>query len=348
MGIGGNWDGRLLSRRRFLGAAGGLAGLLALGSPPAEKAVAAPRFTDYPFKLGVASGDPRPDSVVLWTRLAPEPLAEDGSGGVAPERYDARWEVAADENFRRVVRRGSAAARPGLGHSVHAEVEGLRPGRQYFYRFKAGGEISAVGRTKTVPEFDARLASLAFAFVSCQDWRDGFYAAYKRLAEEDLDFVVHLGDYIYEGGNTDDGVRDHTDGGREVFTLAEYRNRHALYKTDESLQAAHPLSPGWSPGTTTRLTTTTPTRRPTAARTRRRSSGGGRRPTGPTTSTCPSGAPRSPRVLTCACTAGSRGGISSGSACSIPASTARTSLDARATWTASPNVAPKPSPNPRR
>ena len=243
MGIGGNWDRRLFSRRRFLGTAGGLAGLLALASPPTERAVTAPRFSDYPFKLGVASGDPRPDSVVLWTRLAPEPLAEDGSGGVPPERYGVRWEVAADESFRRVVRRGSAVAGAGLGHSVHAGVGGLRPGREYFYRFKVGGEISAVGRTKTAPPFDARLASLALAFVSCQDWRDGFYAAYKRLAEEDLDFVVHLGDYIYEGGNTDEGVRDHTDGGREVFTLAEYRNRHALYKTDESLQAAHAAFP---------------------------------------------------------------------------------------------------------
>jgi len=220
----------------------GAAGLL-LCSLPAEKVAAAPRFSEYPFKLRVASGDPRPGSVVLWTRLAPEPLAEDGSGGMPARRYDVRWEVAVDEGFRKVVRRGSAEARPGLGHSVHVDVGGLGPGREYYYRFKAGGEISAAGRTKTAPAFDARLGSLAFAFVSCQDWRDGYYAAYGHLAEEDLDFVVHLGDYIYEGGNSDDGVRNHADGGREVFTLAEYRNRHALYKTDPDLQAAHAAFP---------------------------------------------------------------------------------------------------------
>ncbi len=245
MGIQGNWDRRPLNRRAFLGVGGMGAAALLLGSgaAPDVRAAPRPRFSDYPFKLGVASGDPRPESVVLWTRLAPEPLVEDGSGGVPSRRYDVRWEVAADERFRRVVRRGSAEARPGLGHSVHAEVGGLRPGREYFYRFKAGGEVSAVGRTRTAPKFDARPAALAFAFVSCQDWRDGFYAAYGHLAEEDLAFVVHLGDYIYEGGNTDDGVRDHTDGGQEVFTLAQYRNRHALYKTDEDLQAAHAAFP---------------------------------------------------------------------------------------------------------
>lgn len=171
MGIGGTWDGRLLSRRRFLGAAGGLAGLLAVGSLPPEKAIAAPRFSDYPFKLGVASGDPRPDSVVLWTRLAPEPLLEDGSGGVPPERYDVRWEVAADEGFRKVVRRGSAEAGP-------AQERWLKEG---LARSRKGWNVVAQQTMLAEYDFSAVADDLPNGQLFNMDQWDGYVAARRRL-----------------------------------------------------------------------------------------------------------------------------------------------------------------------
>jgi len=242
MSITGNWDRREISRRHLLGWAGIGAGTLALASHGLTgRALARPFFAGDPFSLGVASGDPLPDGVVLWTRLAPEPLAADGSGGLPPETYGVRWEVAEDEAFARVVRRGAAEAGPQLGHSVHVEVDGLLPGREYFYRFKAGPEISPVGRTKTAPAANAPTAGMSFAVASCQAYQSGFYTAYKHMAEEDVDLVVHLGDYIYEGGVSANAPRQHD--GPEIETLADYRNRHALYRTDEDLQAAHAAFP---------------------------------------------------------------------------------------------------------
>jgi alkaline phosphatase D len=125
-------------------------------------------FSNYPFSLGIASGDPRPNWVVLWTRLAPEPPAEDGRGGMPEETVPVHWEVADDENFSQIVTQETANARPGLGHSVHAVARGLEPNRNYFYRFKAGSEISPVGRTKTVPARGATVSEMRFAFASCQ------------------------------------------------------------------------------------------------------------------------------------------------------------------------------------
>ncbi|WP_460415705.1 alkaline phosphatase D family protein [Planifilum fimeticola] len=204
---------------------------------------AAPRFPSYPFTLGVASGDPMPDSVVLWTRLAPDPL---NGGGMPPRDIPVRWEVAADEGFRRIVQSGTAYARSDLAHSVHVEVSGLQPDRQYFYRFKAGSELSPVGRTKTLPAPDAAVPVFTFAFASCQHFEHGYYTAYRRMAEEDLDLILHLGDYIYEHGTGEylspsGNVRSHNS--RKPQTLEEYRNRHALYKTDPELQKAHAAFP---------------------------------------------------------------------------------------------------------
>lgn len=242
MSTNGNWNKRrLLSRREFVGLAGMSAAALAAGTAASDRALARPVWRDDPFSLGVASGDPLPGGFVLWTRLAPAPLAEDGSGGMPPRKVPVRWEVAEDERFRRVVRRGTELARPELAHSIHAEVEGLRPGREYFYRFKAGAETSPIGRSRTAPAPGAA-GALRFAFVSCQDWQNGYYAAYGAMVREDVDLVVHLGDYIYEYGPQPGGPRQHTDGG-ETVTLADYRNRHALYKTDDQLQAAHAASP---------------------------------------------------------------------------------------------------------
>src|SRR5215212_8138990 len=240
--ISGNWEKRRIEttnrlgsidRRTFMKLSGAGAAALIFGAGPfTERVVAAPSFSDYPFKLGVASGDPLPDRVVLWTRLAPEPLAEDGRGGMPRDSVLVRWEVAADETFRRLVRQGTAPAQAELAHSVHVEVEGLEPAREYFYRFKAGSEISPLGRTKTAPAPGAAIAKMRFAFASCQMYEHGYYTAYDHMSEEDLDLVVHLGDYIYEYGlneyiSRSGNVRRHA--GPKIFTLPAYRNRYALY-----------------------------------------------------------------------------------------------------------------------
>jgi alkaline phosphatase D len=202
---------------------------------------ARPFFQSDPFSLGVASGDPTPGGVVLWTRLAPEPLAEDGLGGMPLRTAPVRWEVSTDEHFRRVVRRGRTQATPELAHAVHVELEGLMPGREYFYRFMTGSELSPVGRTRTAPPFGSRLSSLKFAFASCQNYESGYYAPYEHMAREDLDLVVFLGDYIYEGNAVSPVGREHF--GEEPRTLSQYRTRHAQYKGDANLQAAHGAFP---------------------------------------------------------------------------------------------------------
>ncbi len=234
-----------MTRRRMLvlGAGAGAAGLAA-GLPGAWGATAGHggRVIE-PFTLGVASGDPLPDGVVLWTRLAPDPL----QGGGMPNRQVAvRWEVARDEHFRRVEAKGTAHAQPESAHAVHVEVEGLSPGREYYYRFKTGPEISPVGRTKTAPRPDQDPRRFAFAFASCQMYEHGYFTAYRHMAQEDLDVVVHLGDYIYEYGpgvyaGRSGNVRLHV--GDEIESLEDYRRRHAQYRTDPDLQAAHEAFP---------------------------------------------------------------------------------------------------------
>jgi alkaline phosphatase D len=191
------------------------------------------------FALGVASGDPWPDGVVLWTRLAPNPLA---GGGMPDTPVAVRWEVAEDERFARVRRTGVAVAEPRLAHSVHVEVDGLRPGREYWYRFRVRGQASPVGRTRTAPAPGERVQRLRFAFASCQDFQAGHYTAYPHIVAEDPDFVAFLGDYIYESGPFPNAFRVHEGTGQPV-TLAEYRNRHAQYRTDPDLAAAHAAVP---------------------------------------------------------------------------------------------------------
>lgn len=229
---------RSVSRRDFIRSSRAVAALVALGALPSFGDEPRPRFRSNPFGLGVASGDPLPNGVVLWTRLDARALDE---AGATRDRVPVRWEVAEDERFRRVAGKGSALAASELGHSVHVEVEGLRPGRQYWYRFMAGGEVSSVGRTQTAPAEGASLDRFRFAFVSCQYYEHGYYTAYRRIAEEDLALVVHLGDYIYEGGIGRNLPRYHD--GPEPITLDQYRSRYALYKSDEDLQAAHAAAP---------------------------------------------------------------------------------------------------------
>lgn len=192
------------------------------------------RFAADPFSLGIASGDPWPNSVVLWTRLAPVPLH---GGGMPAHPVPVRWEVATDERMQNVVAKGRALARPELGHSVHVEVQGLQPARWYWYRFLLDTAASPIGRTRTTPLVSANNAQLNFAFASCQHYETGYYTAYQHLAADDLDLVVHLGDYIYEGGPGKDRPRQHNS--NEIKTIADYRNRYALYKSDPLLQQAH-------------------------------------------------------------------------------------------------------------
>ncbi len=191
-----------------------------------------------PFTLGVASGDPLPDGVVLWTRLAPDPLA---GGGMPPRPVPVDWELAEDESFRRVVRSGTATADPSFAHSVHVEVDGLEPASWYFYRFRAGGAISPAGRTRTAPT--GAPDRLRLAVASCQHYEQGLYTAYQHMAAEDLDLVLHVGDYIYESDTPPDRPRLRQHNSTEPVTLDEYRNRYALYKSDPSLQAAHAAFP---------------------------------------------------------------------------------------------------------
>lgn len=236
------------TRRRFLTVGGAAAALaLSTGLPSAEVATAG-RLRRNPFTLGIASGDPLPDSVVLWTRLAPEPLAP--FGGMDYAKVPVRWEVARDERFQRVVRRGTTFARPEYSHSVHVDVRGLEPGREYFYRFAAGGEVSPSGRTKTAPAPWQRVRELSIAYASCQAWWEGWYTAYADLARNDLDVVFHLGDYIYEYGIPLDAPARAEEGNAlpnsfraETVTLDQYRERYALYKTDPDLQEAHRVAP---------------------------------------------------------------------------------------------------------
>ncbi|MDO7840755.1 alkaline phosphatase D family protein [Sphingomonas immobilis] len=191
-----------------------------------------------PFSLGVASGDPWPDGMVLWTRLAPEPLSPDG--GMPARAVPVRWEISESEHFA-PVRSGTAMAEPAWGHSVHVELTGLRPGRPYWYRFIADGVVSPVGRTRTAPASGTSPERLRLCFGSCQKYEAGYYAAWRHAAAEDPDLIVFLGDYIYEGDPTDKGVRKHLNA--KPRDLAGYRVRYATYKLDPWLQAAHAAAP---------------------------------------------------------------------------------------------------------
>lgn len=235
----------MMDRRRFLGTTAAVgAGTLMVGStatPASAQADPASASTGrrggpFPFTLGVASGDVTSRAVALWTRLAPEPL--DADGGMGDEDVEVQWELAADQNFARRIATGRVMATAALGHSVHVTVDGLGPGRRYWYRFRANGHESRVGRTKTLPQ--GPTSRVRFATSSCQHWENGLFVAYQSMVRDDVDFVLHLGDYIYGVSRGD--FRRHSD--PEVpRTLDQYRVRHAQYKTDESLQAIHAAVP---------------------------------------------------------------------------------------------------------
>ena len=226
-----------VSRRLFLAYAGALSSL-----PLAARVASAGgpvTFPSDPFTLGVASGDPDHQGVVLWTRLAPAPL--DPFGGMPPVPVEVTYEVADDEAMTKVVATGTVVATPQLGHSVHAEPTGLRPDRWYHYRFRAGDAVSPVGRTRTLPHPSASPASLKFAFASCQHYEAGYFTAYSEMAKDGLDLVCHLGDYIYEGKEGNSPIRRHL--GPEIQTLGDYRVRHAQYRSDPDLKQMHAVCP---------------------------------------------------------------------------------------------------------
>ncbi|KAF3883764.1 MULTISPECIES: alkaline phosphatase D family protein [Nostocales] len=234
-----NYLSTKIKRRNLLIGAGGFLGFT-IASQWSRRVLAQPKFSAYPFTLGVASGDPLPNGVVLWTRLAPDPL---NGGGVPQENILVRWQLAADASMTKVVQKGFAVATPELGHSIHVDVQGLEPDRVYWYQFKVGNELSPIGRTRTAPALGTSISQLNFAFASCQEYQSGFYTAYKFMAEEDLNFVVHLGDYLYEGGISTSPTRVREHNSPEIITLKDYRNRYALYKSDPDLQASHAAFP---------------------------------------------------------------------------------------------------------
>ncbi|MAP94561.1 MAG: alkaline phosphatase [Ponticaulis sp.] len=232
----------MFSRRLFLASASATLWLPAMSQTQSDK---------YHFTLGVASGCPRDTSVILWTRLAPEPLK---GGGMPDGICHVRYRVCRDDAMRQEVRSGLVRTSHMKAHSVHLRLEGLEPGREYFYQFYYGQDESPVGRTRTT---DRSAPSAKLALANCQAWETGHYAAYRDMADWSPDVVIHVGDYIYEGGAAKsmgpvtrdvagyvfdfEIVRQHNSA--EITSLFDYRNRYALYRTDPHLQAAHAAAP---------------------------------------------------------------------------------------------------------
>ena len=228
------------SRRRLMQHAAWMAGAALAPAALSRRAFGAPRDGDDPFTLGVASGEPAPDGFVIWTRLAPRPFEPDG--GMPDRSVPVRWEVAEDPAFRRAVARGTALAGPAAGHAVHVEVSGLRPAREYWYRFTTAAGASPAGRALTAPAPGAAVDRLRLVFGSCHKYEAGFYGAWRHAVEEHPDLILFLGDYIYEGKpRSNNAVRLHRN--PEPFDLAGYRVRYATYKSDPLLQAAHAAAP---------------------------------------------------------------------------------------------------------
>lgn len=240
---------RSITRREFLIGTAAVAVLAACSddsskaTPPASTRATTPTtrrnpaLPGDPFGFGVASGDPRPDSVILWARLAPNPQAANGLGGMPAKPVDVAWQVSADERFTKEVARGVATADPAGGHSLHVPAEGLDPATDYFYRFTVGEWTSPVGRTRTLPAPGDTPSRFALAIANCQMLDTGRYGAYRHMRDEDVDLVVHLGDYIYEYP----GPRALPN--RVPASIADFRLRYASYRSDPELQGAHARFP---------------------------------------------------------------------------------------------------------
>jgi alkaline phosphatase D len=228
-----------ISRRTLV--LGGLAAAGASALPVRSAVIAATAAVPYPFQLGIASGEPDANSVVLWTRLAPSPLNADGQGGMANADVVVDWQVSTTDTFSTLVASGSVTASYAAAHSVHVIAGGLNPDSDYFYRFRAQGHLSPVGRTRTTPAVGTNGRDLTMAFTSCSHYEEGYYTVYRRMAEDNPGLILHLGDYIYEYGTVAGRTRAHV--GAEIVSLADYRRRYAQYKSDSDLQAAHQAAP---------------------------------------------------------------------------------------------------------
>ncbi|WP_227738931.1 alkaline phosphatase D family protein [Halorientalis pallida] len=235
------------NRRKFLQRTGGvsLAAMVGMSGGASAQVTEDGEFESDPYSLGVKSGDPLPNSVILWTRLAPNPLEADGA--MPNESFEVNWEVATDEAMSDVVTSGTATAKPEHVHTVHVDADGLQSDTEYYYQFECRGESSPVGRTKTAPEPGSSVDEFQFGFASCNRWADGYFTAFRRMAEDELDLIVHLGDYIYEYGI--DGPATPRNRQlpqaykKETTDLDTYRLRYALYNTDPDMQAAHASAP---------------------------------------------------------------------------------------------------------
>jgi len=222
-----------MDRRLFMGG-GAAAGLTAFLKAPEGRAASPASFVNDPFALGVASGDPSADGVVLWTRLCPDPFDPDGLGSQA---FEVTYRVAADPAFSRIVRTGRRLASPERAHTVHVDLYGLEPDRDYWYRFEVGGIESPTGRAITLPATGVPKDRLKLAWASCQHFEMGLFAAYRDMIAWDPRLILHVGDYIYESASWGPQYRRHPHANPR--TLADYRLHHAVYKTEPDLQAAH-------------------------------------------------------------------------------------------------------------
>jgi alkaline phosphatase D len=245
-----------VDRRTLLGGAAAVvaAGLVAGSAGPASASASAvrtsaasPALKKNPFTLGISSGDPLPTAVIIWTRLAPTPLALDS--GMPAKNYTVSWQVATDAAMKKVIKSGSTTATPAHGHSVHVDVKGLHPDSWYFYRFKVGKWVSKIGRTRTAPAAGQIPASFTFGQTNCANWQSGYYQLYGDLASGNLDYWMALGDYIYEYGNKQYMRDSGLIAGRTIpwtkhpFTVQEFRRQYALYKGDPYLQKLHAFAP---------------------------------------------------------------------------------------------------------
>jgi len=235
-----------LDRRSFLALGAVATGAVLVPATPVLAGRTA-RASGSVFTLGVASGDPLPDSVILWTRLAPKPLELDGGMGKATATVE--WEIARDEAFTQERQSGTYEATETYGHSVHIDVKGLTPDTWYYYRFKHGTELSPVGRTRTTPELGASMSRLVVGQTSCANWQSGFYQLYADLAAQEPDYWLALGDYIYEYGNKGYLRPTQTKPTRpipwenETHTIWQYRRQYGLYRSSPELQELHAVAP---------------------------------------------------------------------------------------------------------
>lgn len=227
----------LIQRRSLLKGLGSAGSLIALST--SGLAGTAWAHGSLRFKLGVASGDPHAHGFTIWTRLASDPLSPDG--GMTRGGQLVRFEVALDPDMRRIIRTGGVWSQARDGHNVKVHLHGLPSDRWYWYRFIVQGEDSPIGRTRTFPWFWEQSQRMRFALASCQDYQNGYFAAYANMAQEELDAVIHVGDYIYEYGPQPQAARQHN--APETVSLEDYRIRYALYRLDPSLQAAHAAFP---------------------------------------------------------------------------------------------------------